>query len=63
MQIEIGSITTIDGQLLRYVGDGKFEAVGPVQPVRPPAPAGELLVKRFEGGGPLSGQAVEGEQR
>lgn len=44
MQLKIGDETTIDGQRLRYIGDGKFEAVGACAP----APAGELMTKRFD---------------
>lgn len=45
MQLKPGDETTIDGQRLRYLGDGKFEAVGECVSA---APAGELLAKRFD---------------
>lgn len=53
MQLKIGDTTTIDGQLMRYVGDGKFDPVVIGQ-------AGDLMAKRFDAGGPLSGQPVVG---
>jgi hypothetical protein len=46
--MEVGQVTYINGQRVRYVGDGKFE----------PAPE-ETMSKRFDhAGGPLSGQPV-----
>jgi hypothetical protein len=46
MEFEIGDVKSIDGVKMRYVGNGRFE---PVQ---------DVLAKRFDAGGPLSGQAV-----
>ena len=46
--MEVGQVTYINGQRVRYLGDGKFE----------PAPE-ETMAKRFDhAGGPLSGQPV-----
>lgn len=53
---ELGQVYDLGGQLMRYVGDGRFEPAG----LFPPD-----MIKRFEGGGPLLGgqliEVVEGE--
>lgn len=43
MQLKPGDETTIDGQRLRYLGDGRFEPVGNCLPA-----GGEVMAKRFD---------------
>ena len=53
MEIPVGSVLLINGVWVRHLGAGRFE----------PAPApgsADVLAKRFDGGGPLSGQPVVG---
>lgn len=59
MQIEPGAEVTIDGQRLRYLGNGKFEAVGECWPA-----GAEVLVKRFDRGDarPLGEPGVGGDR-
>lgn len=47
MKLKIGDRVTIDGVLMRYIGDGKFE--------RAAHPPEEMLVKWFDVGGPIGG--------
>ena len=55
MEMQIGSVSLINGQWMRYLGGGRFEAA--------PAPgADDTMAKRFDAGGPLSGQPVGGNR-
>ena len=48
MELNVGETTHINGKLMRYMGNGRFEPV-----------AEETMAKRFDhAGGPLSGQPV-----
>ena len=52
MEIPVGSVVLINGAWARHLGGGRFEPA--------PAPGSDVLAKRFDGGGPLSGQPVVG---
>lgn len=55
MEMQIGSVVLVNGQWMRHLGGGRFEPA--------PAPgAAETLAKRFDAGGPLSGQPVGGNR-
>lgn len=55
MEMQIGSVSLINGQWMRYLGGGRFEAA--------PAPGtADTMAKRFDTGGPLSGQPVGGNR-
>lgn len=53
MEMLVGTVVLINGVWMRHLGGGRFEPA--------PAPgAGDTLAKRFDAGGPLSGQPVRG---
>lgn len=52
-ELVIGEIVMLNGIMMKHLGGGRFEPM-------PTTPPGEQLAKRFDVGGPLSGQPVTG---
>lgn len=50
IDLEVGEVAHVNGRLMRYMGNGRFEPVETLPPSEP-----DVLVKRFDGGGPLQG--------